>query len=187
GSRAARRRSGRSLSRHVASESLMLDPRVQQHLDSLGIAYEALACEEHLADTAEFCAHYGISPHEACNTILVALKTNPRTYVACLVRADTTLDVNHKLSDVVGFKRLSFASSEETASLTGQSIGGVTLFSLPPEMPIYIDQHVLQQPRIILGGGNRASNVRIDPRALEKLPNRRVADIATPRSMEHRL
>ena len=165
----------------------LLDPRVQQHLDTLGIEYEPLACEEHLADTAEFCAHYDISPQEACNAILVALKTNPRTYVACLVRADTKLDVNHKLSDAVGFKRLSFASSEETASLTGQTIGGVTIFSLPPEIPIYIDQHVLQQPRIIVGGGNRTSKVRIDPHALEKLPNTRVADIATPRSMEHRL
>ena len=159
----------------------MLDPRVQQHLDSLGIEYETLACEEHLADTAEFCAHYNIAPQEACNTILVALKTNPRTYVACLVRADTKLDVNHRVSDLVGVKRLSFASGEETAQLTGQLIGGVTLFALPSEMPIYIDERVMQQPRVILGGGNRTSKIRIDPNALEKLPNARVAEIATPR------
>ena len=159
----------------------MLDPRVQQHLDSLGIEYETLACEEHLADTAEFCAHYNIAPQEACNTILVALKTNPRTYVACLVRADTKLDVNHRVSDLVEVKRLSFASGEETAQLTGQLIGGVTLFALPSEMPIYIDERVMQQPRVILGGGNRTSKIRIDPNALEKLPNARVAEIATPR------
>ena len=159
----------------------MLDPRVQQHLDSLGIEYETLACEEHLADTAEFCAHYNIAPQEACNTILVVLKTNPRTYVACLVRADTKLDVNHRVSDLVGVKRLSFASGEETAQLTGQLIGGVTLFALPSEMPIYIDERVMQQPRVILGGGNRTSKIRLDPNALEKLPNARVAEIATPR------
>jgi len=158
----------------------MLDPRVQQQLDALGIEYETLACEEHLADTAEFCAHYGISPQEACNTILVALKTNPRTYVACLVRADTKLDVNHKVSDAAGVKRLSFASGEETASLTGQKIGGVTLFGLP-EMPIYIDERVMQQPRVILGGGNRTSKVRLAPAELEKLPGARVVDIAVPR------
>ncbi len=159
----------------------MLDPRVQQHLESLGIDFEPLACEEHLADTAEFCAHYGISPQEACNTILVALKTNPRTYVACLVRADTKLDVNHKLSDAVDFKRLSFASGDETASLTGQLIGGVTLFALPDGMPIYVDQRVMEQPRVILGGGNRTSKVRVDPHSLEKLANMKVVDIAVPR------
>ena len=158
-----------------------LDPRVQQQLDSLGIEYETLACEEHLADTAEFCAHYGISSQEACNTILVALKTNPRQYIACLVRADTKLDVNHRVSDLVGVKRLSFASGEETAKLTGQLIGGVTLFALPSEMPIYIDERVMQQPHVILGGGNRTSKIRLDPNTLEKLPNARVAEIATPR------
>jgi prolyl-tRNA editing enzyme YbaK/EbsC (Cys-tRNA(Pro) deacylase) len=159
----------------------MLDPRVQKQLDDLGIEYEPLACEEHLADTAEFCAHYGVSPQEACNTILVALKTNPRTYIACLVRADTKLDVNHKVSEVTGVKRLSFATAEETASLTGQSIGGVTLFGLPEDMPIYIDERVMQQPRVLLGGGNRTSKVRLPPPALESLPNAQVADIANPR------
>jgi prolyl-tRNA editing enzyme YbaK/EbsC (Cys-tRNA(Pro) deacylase) len=159
----------------------ILDPRVQQHIDSLGIEHEPLSCEEHLADTAEFCAHYNIAPQEACNTILVALKTNPRTYIACLVRADTKLDVNHKVSDITSVKRLSFASGEETASLTGQLIGGVTVFALPPDVPLYIDERVMEQPRVIVGGGNRTSKVRLDPHALERLANTRVADIAVPR------
>lgn len=159
----------------------MLDPNVQQHIDSLGIDYEPLACEENLADTAQFCEHYGISPQEACNAILVAMKTNPRTYVACLVRADTKLDVNHKLSEVVAFKRLSFASGEETASLTGQLIGGVTIFALPEEMTIYVDQRVMERERIIVGGGNRTSKIRLDPKSLEKMPQVKVADIAVPR------
>jgi len=159
----------------------ILDPRVQEQIDSLGIDYEPLACDAHLADTAEFCAHYDVSPEEACNAILVALKTNPRSYVACLVRADTKLDVNHKVSDLVGIRRMSFASAEETASLTGQMIGGVTIFALPSDMPIYIDQRVMERPRVIVGGGNRTSKVRLDPHALERLPNAKVVDIAVPR------
>ena len=34
---------------------------------------------------------------------------------------------------------------------------------------------------VIVGGGNRSSKVRLDPHALERLPNARVADIANPR------
>ncbi len=155
-----------------------LDPHVQAALDSLNVHYEVLACEPHLADTAEFCAHYGIAPQEACNTILVALKTNPRQYVACVVRADTSLDVNHKVSAAVGIKRLSFASAEETAQISGMAIGGVTLFGLPPEIRILVDQRLLERPTVIFGGGNRTSKVRIDPRDLGHLPNARFADIA---------
>ena len=163
------------------TDSSILDSRVRASLENLGVQYEVLACEPHLADTAEFCAHYGIAPEEACNTILVALKTTPRQYVACLVRSDTKLDVNHRVSRIAGFKRLSFASGEETAELTGQLIGGVTLFGLPDGMPVYIDTKVMERERVILGGGNRSSKIRMAPQELLKLPNSRVEEIAIPR------
>lgn len=160
----------------------ILHERVRESLETSGITeQEVLACEPELADTAEFCRHYGIAAEEACNAILVALKTTPRTYVACLVRADTKLDVNRKVSGLTGVKRLSFASSDETAELTGMLIGGVTVPGLPDAVPIYIDARVMEQPRIIIGGGNRSSKIRLAPGELLKLPNASVADVAVPR------
>ena len=159
----------------------ILHPSVREALAAAGAQYEAVRCEPELADTAEFCAHYGIAQSEACNTILVALKKTPREYIACLVRADTRLDVNHRVAAEVSFKRLSFASADETAELTGMSIGGVTLVGLPAHMPILIDDAVFENATVIVGGGNRSSKVRIDPRELLKLPNARRASIAVPR------
>ncbi|HEX8170791.1 MAG TPA: YbaK/EbsC family protein [Thermoanaerobaculia bacterium] len=160
----------------------ILHDRVREALASAGItSFEVLACEPELADTAEFCRHYGIAAEEACNAILVAMKTEPRRYVACLVRADTKLDVNKKLFGVTGVKRMSFATAEETAQLTGMLIGGVTLPGLPAEVPIYVDQRVLEQERVIVGGGNRSSKIRLAPAELLKLPNAQAADVAVPR------
>lgn len=163
------------------TEKTILDPKVREALDSNGLEYEVLECAPDLADTAEFCAHYGIAATEACNAIVVVVKTEPRRYLACLVRADTRLDVNKKVRDLAGTKKLSFASGEETAELTGMLIGGVTIPGLPPEIPIYVDTRVMEQPRVIIGGGNRSSKVRLHPSELLKLPNARVADIAVPR------
>jgi prolyl-tRNA editing enzyme YbaK/EbsC (Cys-tRNA(Pro) deacylase) len=163
------------------TDSSILDPRVREALDSSGIRYEVLECAPELADTAEFCAHYGIPATEACNAIIVVLKLEPRRYVGCLVRADTRLDVNRKVRDLVGTKKLSFASGEETAELTGMMIGGVTLPGLPPDIPIYIDERVMESPRVIIGGGNRSSKARLAPSELLKLPNAQAADIAVPR------
>ncbi|HEX8411537.1 MAG TPA: YbaK/EbsC family protein [Thermoanaerobaculia bacterium] len=163
------------------TDKTILHERVREALDAAAIDYETLACEAELADTAEFCAHYGIAPEEACNAILVALKTTPRSYVACLVRADTKLDVNRKVSALTGVKRLSFASSEETAELTGMLIGGVSIAGLPDGVPLYVDQRVMEQPRVIIGGGNRTSKARLAPSELLKLPNASVADVAVPR------
>src|ERR1051325_1088277 len=159
----------------------ILDDRVRETLNAHGLAYEVLACEPELADTAQFCEHYGIAQTEACNAIVVVLKTDPPRHVACLVRADTKLDVNKKLSKLVGVKRLSFASADETAALTGMLIGGVTIAGLPESMPIYVDEKVMEQSRVIIGGGNRSSKARLDPQELLKLPNAQVADIAVPR------
>lgn len=159
----------------------LLHERVRNALDNAGAAYEVLPCEPELADTAEFCRHYGIAPEEACNAILVALKTEPRRYVACLIRADTKLDVNKKVSSLTGVKRLSFASAEETAELTGMLIGGVSIAGLPEGIPLYLDERVLQQPSVIIGGGNRHSKARLAPRELLKLPGASAADIAVPR------
>jgi len=159
----------------------ILQPRVRESLDAAGVEYEVLACPPELADTAEFCAHFGIPAPEAANTILVALKTTPRTYVACLVSADTKLDVNRKVFALTGVKRMSFASSEETAELTGMLIGGVTVAGLPEGIPLYIDQHVMEQSRVVIGGGNRHSKALVAPRELLKLPHASAADIAVPR------
>lgn len=167
----------------MADKSILHD-KVREALDAAQATYEVLECAPELADTAEFCAHYGIPAEEACNAILVAMKTTSRQYVACLVRADTKLDVNRKVATLVAFKRLSFASSEEAAELSGMMIGGVTVAGLPPEIPIYLDERIMERPRIIIGGGNRSSKVRLAPAELLKLPNAKTADVAIPRAAE---
>ena len=158
-----------------------LDPGVQAQIETLGIAHEVLDCDPELADTDAFCASYGIPRENAANAIVVAAKTEPKQYVACLVLSNTKLDVNHKVSKLVGVRRLSFASASETSELTGQLIGGVTVFGLPQSMPIYLDARLMERDYVIVGGGNRSTKVKLPPAELRKLPRAEVVDIAVPR------
>lgn len=162
----------------MRADASILHPLVQKALAVHAIEAEPLLCDAQFADTAEFCAHYGFAPDEVCNTILVVVKKTPREHVACLVRSDTKLDVNHRVAKEVAFKRLSFAGGEETAGLSGMEIGGVTLIGLPEGTPILIDSLVMEKPTVILGGGNRTSKVRLSPGELLKLPGARVAEIS---------
>lgn len=158
-----------------------LDPTVQRELDELALPHEVLDCNPEWADTDVFCANYGIPRDNAANTILVAAKTEPRQYFACLVTATMKLDVNHKISKLIGIKRLSFASAEETKELTGQLIGGVTVFGLPASVPLYVDAHVMEREYVIVGGGNRSTKIKLAPEHLTRLQRATVADIAVPR------
>ena len=158
-----------------------LDPDVRRAIDSLGIRYEVLPCNPDWADTDVFCANYDIPRQNAANTILVASKSDPRKYSACLVLAVTKLDVNHAVSALMGIKRLSFASADETKAVTGQSIGGVTVFAIPDSIPIYVDRRVMDAQYVIVGGGNRSTKIKLAPGELRRVPGLSVADIAIER------
>jgi len=153
-----------------------LHPAVLAALESHGIVFEPMACDPGLADTAAFCEAYGIPVEDSANTILVASKSTPPAYAACLVLAHTRLDVNRAVRQRLGARKASFASADDTVALTGMLIGGVTIFGLPPDMPIWVDSRVLGRDRVIVGGGNRSSKVIIAPAELTKMPNLEVVD-----------
>jgi prolyl-tRNA editing enzyme YbaK/EbsC (Cys-tRNA(Pro) deacylase) len=146
------------------------DLRVGSVLRALAIAHEVLPCDPEVADTAAFCARYGFPPERSLNTIVVASKREPRSYAACVVQATARLDVNHRVRGLMGVSRLSFASSDETTRLTGMLVGGVTPFGLPPGWPIYVDEPAVALDWAIVGGGNRSSKLRLDPRELLRIP-----------------
>lgn len=136
--------------------------------------YEVLEIDPAYADTAAFCARYGVPLDHSGNTIIVGSKKEPRQYAACLVLATTRLDVNHAVRRLMGVSRLSFASAEETKALTGMMIGGVTVFALPPDLPIYVDDRVMALDYVVLGGGSRSAKIKTAPEALRRLPTVRI-------------
>jgi prolyl-tRNA editing enzyme YbaK/EbsC (Cys-tRNA(Pro) deacylase) len=153
-----------------------IDTTVRAHLDELGVAYEIFPCDPALADTANFCAAYGFKPEDSANTILVIGKSDPPVYAACVVLSNTRLDVNKTVKQRLGTRKASFAPAEDTRAITGMEIGGVTVFGLPDNMPIWIDARVMARERIVLGGGSRSSKVIAPPEILLKLPKAEVVE-----------
>lgn len=139
------------------------------HLDPLGEPYELFPCDPALADTAAFCAAYGFDPEDSANTIVVIGKSDPPRFAACVTLAPYRLDVNRTVRDRLGTRKASFAPAEETAALTGMLIGGVTVFGLPGDLPIWVDARVMARERIVLGGGSRSWKVIASPAILRAL------------------
>ncbi len=149
-------------------------------LDATGVDYEIIECNPELADTDRFCAAYGYELEDSANTIVVIGKAEPPVYAACVVLASTRLDVNKVVRKRLGTRKASFASGPDTETLTGMTIGGVTPFNLPPDMPVWVDARVMDRDRIVLGGGGRDRKVVASPKLLVAAGAEVVDDLAKP-------
>ena len=153
-----------------------IQAKVATELAALGATYELLDIDPEFADTAAFCEKYGYAPEVSANTIVIGSRREPRQFCACVVLANTRLDVNRAVRKLMGTRRISFASAEDTVRITGMEIGGVTVFALPDELPLYVDARVMGPEFVILGGGDRATKIKISPAVFEKMSQAQVID-----------
>lgn len=154
----------------------LLHASTREALDRLGVPYEVMPCDPALADTAAFVAAYGIPLDRSANTIVVASKGSDPRYVACVVLATTSLDVNRVVRREMEVRKASFAAADPVRELTGMEIGGVTPFGLPDVLPVLVDARVMEPDWIVLGGGNRSSKLRLAPDAVRALATVRVVE-----------
>lgn len=137
---------------------------------------DVVDCDPALADTAAFCEAYGYAMDESANAIVVIGKRDPPVYALCLVLASTRLDVNRAVRARLGTRKASFASADSTIQLTGMTIGGVTPFAAPPDLPIWVDAAVMERQRIVVGGGSRRCKIVGPPAMLRELPGVEVVE-----------
>ncbi len=165
----------------MSENSTDIQAKVAAELAALGTPYEVVTIDPAFADTAAFCEKYGYEPGESANTIVIGSRREPRQFCACVVLANTRLDVNRSVRRLMGTRRISFASAEDTVNITGMELGGVTVFALPDDLPLYVDARVMGPEFVILGGGDRSTKIKISPGVFEKMSQAQVIEgLATP-------
>ena len=150
--------------------------KVLESLKDVGATYEIIDCDPSFADTAKFCSHYGYSPDESANAILLEGKAESPVYALCVVLATTRINVNKVARKRLGTRKASFASAEITKELTGMEIGGVTPVGLPEDLPVWIDSLVMEAPKVIIGAGSRSAKIYLSPDNLLRFPNTHIVD-----------
>ena len=144
-----------------------------------GEPFDVVTIDPTLADTAAFCEHYGYGLDVSANCLLVASRDEVPVVAACLVLANTRLDVNRTVRRLLGVRKLSFASPELTLARTGMQLGGVTPFGLDHTLPLYVDARIMACERVIVGGGSRSVKLLIAPTALTAIGGQVVESLAT--------
>ena len=124
-----------------------------------------------LADTAEFCAAYGVTLEESANCVVIAAKRGGEvTYAACMVTATTRANVNGLVRQHLGARKASFGPVDEVTAMTGMEYGGITPVGLPDGWPVLVDDLVAKSPSVVIGSGIRGSKLWLPGALLAELP-----------------
>jgi prolyl-tRNA editing enzyme YbaK/EbsC (Cys-tRNA(Pro) deacylase) len=151
----------------------LLAPVVEAALKDLPWADQVRVAEidPGLADTAQFCEAYGITPEESANCVVIAGKRGPEvTYAACMVTATTRADVNGLVRQHLGARKASFGAMDVVTSLTAMEYGGITPIGLPDGWPVLVDDRVAKAPSVVIGSGIRGSKLWLPGSLLAELP-----------------
>jgi prolyl-tRNA editing enzyme YbaK/EbsC (Cys-tRNA(Pro) deacylase) len=130
-----------------------------------------------LADTAAFCAEYGVTLEESANCVVIAARRGQdTTYAACMVAATTRADVNGLVRRHLGARKASFAPVADVTAATGMEYGGITPVGLPAGWPVLVDAAVGKTDSVVIGSGIRGSKLRLPGPLLAGLPGAQVLD-----------
>lgn len=135
----------------------------------------ATAIDPDLADTAAFCARYGVSAEASANCVVVAARREGREWLAaCVILASTRADVNGVVRRHLGARKVSFAPAEQAVGESGMEYGGITPIGLPSTWPLLVDATAATQPMVVIGSGIRGSKLVLPGSALGLLPRAQV-------------
>ena len=138
---------------------------------------EIFECLDEFSDTQEFCNHYGFKIEDSCNAILIKSKKPEIFYAMFCVLGSNKLDVNHKAKEVMGSKKVSFASKDEAEKVTNQIYGGISPLGLEKNIKVFIDQNVMTREKVFIGAGNRVSKFFLSPELLQQLTNGTITEL----------
>ncbi len=128
-----------------------------------------------LADTAALSEAYSLPLDTGANCILVGGRRDGAERVAaCLVRADTRLDVNNVVKRLLDVRKASFLPMDRATAESGMEYGGITPVGLPPSWRVLVDERVTDIDVAVIGSGVRRSKLLLSGRLLGALPGAEV-------------
>lgn len=160
----------------------LLAPAVEQALRTLAAVDPVAAAsvlvapiDPDLADTAAFCAAYGVEPGESANCVVLAGRRGEvERLAAALVLATTRVDVNRVARREMDVRKASFADRDAAVAASGMEFGGITPVGLPAAWPLLLDPAVVALTSVVVGSGIRGSKLRLPGAVLAGLPGARV-------------
>ena len=144
-------------------------------LDEMGIPYKVLGQSHRARNVEEAATERGVP---VCQIVKTLLARRPdKRHVVALVRGDQRLSLK-KLARLVEVKALEMAPEVDVPRITGYQIGAVSPLGLRrSDVPIYVDHHILEEPRVSISAGRHDTGLELSSEDLVEAVNGLVGDI----------
>jgi Cys-tRNA(Pro) deacylase len=116
---------------------------------------------EEKGGTAVSSRELGVDEHAVVKTLV--MEDDGGTPLVVLMHGDRQVSTR-ELARVIGVKTVSPCSPETAQRHTGYQVGGTSPFGVRKAMPVYMEETILDLPRIYINGGKRGYLVGIDPK-----------------------
>lgn len=144
-------------------------------LDEMGISYQVLLHDHKAKNVEEAAAERGVPVQQVVKTLLV--RRPDRRHLIALVRGDQRLSLK-KLARLTKVKALEMAPEADVPRITGYQIGAVAPLGLRrSDVPIFIDHHILEEPRVSISAGRHDAGLELATEDLVRAVAGQVGDI----------
>ena len=116
--------------------------------------------------TATFAREFGVDEHAVIKTLV--MEDDAKRPLVVLMHGDREVSTK-ELARTLGVKAVQPCAPETAERHSGYMVGGTSPFGLRKALPIYMEQTILELPRIYINGGKRGFLVGLDPKDLTRM------------------
>ena len=129
------------------------------------------------ADGKTLCETYNLDHKMSIKCLVVESNDDDKEKV----RAAILLPIDYKyatstVKKILDSRDITFSPLEEIIEKTGMEYGSITPIGLPEDYQILIDPLVLENEKIIVGGGLKKSKILLPSKTLLEIPNSQVVE-----------
>jgi len=150
----------------MAHEKTPMTPAVRA-LRQAGVSFT-----EHLykyvehGGTAAFAREFGVDEHAVVKTLV--MEDDAKKPLVVLMHGDREVSTK-ELARTLGVKTVQPCAPETAERHSGYMVGGTSPFGMRKALPVFIEETILELPRIYINGGKRGFLVSLDPKELARV------------------
>jgi Cys-tRNA(Pro) deacylase len=130
---------------------------------------------EEKGGTAVSSRELEVDEHAVVKTLI--MEDEAKQPLVVLMHGDRQVSTK-ELARILGVKTISPCTPDTAQKHTGYLVGGTSPFGTRRQMPVCLEETILDLPRVYVNGGKRGYLVGIDPRDVAKLLNPTLVRVA---------